>query len=118
MEVDKENTGINKNIKPWKKGDPSPNPNGRPLGQRNYATIYKEALLKLANANGIPPTELEEQILQKGLSLARKGDYRFYKDVQDRLHGMPKQAIDVTSDGKVLPTPIFGGQSVKKKTGK
>ncbi len=99
---------------PIKKGERL-NPNGRPLGQRNYATIYREALIKLASINNCTPEELEEQIDQKAISLARKGDYRFYKDIKDRLHGMAKQSVDVTSGGKPLPTPIFGGQSVKKK---
>lgn len=33
-----------KNLKPWKKGDPSPNPNGRPLGSLNRKNIIQELL--------------------------------------------------------------------------
>lgn len=111
------NTGKNSgiaNLKPWKKGVRVPG-SGRPKGQRDYATIYKEALIKLASANGITADELENDILQKGLALSRKGDYRFYKDTLDRLHGQPKQALDITSGGKELPTPIYQGMSTKKK---
>ena len=82
---------------PWKKGE-SGNPNGRPLGQRNYATIYREALIKLAEMNGMEPEQMETDILLKGLASARKGDYRFWKDVHDRLHGQPKQKIEEQSD--------------------
>jgi hypothetical protein len=79
------NTGI-ENLQPWKPGETG-NPNGRPLGQRNYATIYREALIKLAKLNNKTPEELEEEILSKGLLNARGGNYAFYKDVLDRLHG-------------------------------
>lgn len=97
-----------KNLRPpWKKGDPSPNPAGKKPGQRDYATIYREALIKLGTMNGIPADELEIDIVLKGLASARKGDYRFYKDVLDRIHGSPKQSVDLTSGGKELPTPIM-----------
>ena len=76
---------------PWKKGDPSPNPEGRKLGQRNYKTIYREALKKIAKLNNLTPEELEDDIIAKAVSAARKGDYRFYKDTLDRLHGSATQ---------------------------
>lgn len=83
----------NKHLKPLKKGETA-NPNGRPLGQRNYATIYREALIKLATLNDKSPEELENEILSSGILNARKGDYRFYKDILDRLHGTPVQKIE------------------------
>ena len=77
-----------KNLKPaWKEGEPSPNPDGRPLGQKNYSTLYKEALIKLGQLNNKTPDELELELVSSGFTNARKGDYRFYKDVLDRLHG-------------------------------
>ncbi len=85
----------------WKKGE-SGNPNGRPLGQRNYATIYKEALIKLAKLNDKTPEELEDEIISTGLLNARKGNYAFYKDVLDRLHGQATQKTDITSNGKTI----------------
>lgn len=78
---------------PFEKGE-SGNPNGRPLGQRNYATIYREALIKLATLNDKSPEELENEILSSGILNARKGDYRFYKDILDRTYGMPVQKIE------------------------
>ena len=35
-------------------------------------------------------------MISKGLLSARSGDYRFYKDVLDRLHGTPTQKSDIT----------------------
>lgn len=89
------------NLKPFKKGE-SGNPNGRPKGQRNYATIYREALIKLAEMNDTTPEEMETDIHLKGLASARMGDYRFYKDLLDRLHGTAIQKSDVTSGGEKL----------------
>lgn len=76
---------------------------GRPKGQRNYATIYREALIKLAEMNGMEPEQMETDILLKGLASARKGDYRFWKDVHDRLHGQPiKKTEMVDADGGTI----------------
>lgn len=89
-----------KNLAPqWKKGDPSPNPEGRPLGQRNYATIYKAALKKIAESQNMTPEEFEDLMLQSGLKNALK-DYRFYKDTNDRLHGTPKQNLELSGTGE------------------
>lgn len=98
----------NKHLKPLKKGQTA-NPNGRPLGQRNYSTIYREALIKLATLNDKSPEELENEILSSGILNARKGDYRFYKDILDRLHGTPVQKTELTGkDGKdLIPEPLI-----------
>jgi hypothetical protein len=87
------NKGINKghdNLIPIKKGERL-NPNGRPNGQRNYATIYKEAMIMLAKKNATTVEKLEAEIVANGMIAARKGDFRFYKDNLDRLHGTAVQ---------------------------
>lgn len=101
--TDKNTAGLKE---PWKKGE-SGNPNGRPLGQRNYATIYREALIKLAEMNGMEPEQMETDILLKGLASARKGDYRFWKDVHDRLHGTATNKLDLMSGGQQLGVVIL-----------
>lgn len=84
----------NKNLMPPMKKGETRNPNGRPAGQRNYATIYKEALRKIAETQNMTPEQLEEIMVQSGLKNAIKGDYKFYQDTLDRLHGKPKQSPD------------------------
>lgn len=97
----------NKHLKPCKPGE-THNPDGRPLGQKNYSTLYREALIKIAKLNNKKPTEIELEIISNGLLNARKGDYRFYKDVLDRLHGTPVNKTELTGkDGKDLPIPIL-----------
>jgi len=88
------------NLKPMKKGE-TRNPNGRPKGQRNYATIAKEAMKKLADASDKTPEEIEELINLTGLKKALKGDYQFYRDHQDRTHGKAPQPLGTVEDGEL-----------------
>lgn len=87
--------------KPFKKGE-SGNLNGRPKGQRNFANIYRDALINLAKKNNLEPDELETELLEKAIFSARKGDHRFYKDLMDRLHGQATQNSDVNVKGNVV----------------
>jgi hypothetical protein len=89
------------NLIPFEPGQ-SGNPNGRPLGQKNYSTLYREALIKLAKLNDKEPEELELEMISKGILSARAGDYRFYKDVLDRLLGTAVQKIDHSTLGESL----------------
>lgn len=89
------------NLIPFEPGK-SGNPNGRPLGQKNYSTLYREALIKLAKLNDKEPEELELEMISKGILSARAGDYRFYKDVLDRLLGTAVQKIDHSTLGESL----------------
>ena len=82
---------------PFKKGE-SGNPNGRPKGRKDYATLFREAIIIIAELNKVDPESIEAKIVQKGLSEALKGDYRFYKDHLDRMHGQATQPI--ASDSK------------------
>jgi len=75
---------------------------GRPLGQRNYATIYREALLNIARVEGKTLEEIETMIEQVGLEKAMKGDFAFWKDVRDRIHGKPVQPIAGDKDNPVV----------------
>lgn len=89
------NSGKNKgiaNLKPFEKGQTG-NPNGRPNGQRNYATIYREALAKIAALEKITPDDLEDDMISVAVKRARKGDAVFYRDIMDRIHGKPVQPI-------------------------
>lgn len=105
-ENSEKNSGI-ANLKPFPPGV-SGNPNGRPKGQRDYATIYREALIKLGNSLNKTPDDLELELLQTGLLNAKKGDYRFYKDVLDRVHGTPVNTtkVDHTTQGEKLDVGV------------
>lgn len=87
----------------FKKGQ-SGNPKGRPVGSKDYKTIMWEALEKIANDTGKESAEeIYKEILMKGAISARKGDYRFYKDILDRVHGSAIQKNEHTGkDGEPL----------------
>ena len=92
-----------KNLIPFQPGQ-SGNPSGKAKGQRDYATIYREALIKLGTSLNKTPDDLELELLQTGLLNAKKGDYRFYKDVLDRVHGTPVNTtkVDHTTLGEKI----------------
>lgn len=97
-------TGLSKEFKAqmFKPGE-SGNPKGHPKGQRNFATIYREALKQLAKQKKTTPEKLEEHMLQVGIAKAFQGDYRFWQDINDRINGKPVQTQVVTgADGKDL----------------
>ena len=102
MDKKSKNKGINKgydNLIPLKKGETA-NPNGRPKGQRNYKTIYREALIKLGSLNNKSPEDLEVELISSGFTQARKGNYQFYKDMLDRLHGQAVARTEQTNEKK------------------
>jgi Family of unknown function (DUF5681) len=118
MEEEVKNSGKNRgieNLKPFVEGE-SGNPDGRPKGQRNYATIYREAMLILADKNTTTPEKLEAEMVANAAVLARKGDYRFYKDFMDRLHGTAVQrtegnntiSLNASPESKEVVEKAFG----------
>ena len=98
-----QNKGKNKghdNLIPIKKGE-TRNPNGRPKGQRNYATIYREALTKIAEANDKTPEEIETMMEEVGLKQGLKGNFAFWKDIRDRIHGKAQETQVVKGELKI-----------------
>lgn len=101
------------NLKHFEPGQ-SGNPAGRPPGIPNAKTRYKR-LLELTSKKANPVTgELEEftqlELMDMAVfNKALKGDMVAYKEIQDRLEGRAAQAVDLTTKGKELPTPILGG---------
>jgi hypothetical protein len=87
------------------KGTP-PGP-GRPKGALSFATKWQRMVEKIAMQNNLTPEEIDEQLLLVGYKRAKDGDYSFYRDAMDRIHGKPQQYIDQTTNGKDLPTPIM-----------
>lgn len=91
----------NEEIGQFKPGQ-SGNPNGRPKGSKNRATIARKWLEVLDKAKN-PVTGEDEQMSfedRMTLSLIRKslkGDTQAYKALMDSAYGAPKQEIEETS---------------------
>ena len=66
------------------------NPAGRPLGTRNFITDFDEAIEEIAEEEGITPSEAKKVLLKKAYSLAKTGNFPFYKDIVDRYYGAPE----------------------------
>lgn len=112
------------NLVPFKPGQ-SGNPKGRLPGQRNFRTLYHIALTRIASAQGMSPEFVEEVMHAAAITKALKGDFFFFKDINDRIHGKPKDTIDLGSGGKTLAELIAtanakprGGTRTTKAPGK
>lgn len=75
------------------------NPNGRPLGSRNFYTDFKEAIKRIKDeTTGEAITETD--IIYIGMKKMLKGDERFeglYKDLLDRVYGRATQPVENTT---------------------
>ena len=92
----------------FKKGDdPRRNLEGRPAGVKNFKTIFEEAVKKIAAEKEIDPDSVEVDLVIKAISGARGGDYRYYKDIFDRIYGMPQQPIEYSGGIKHDIDPEF-----------
>lgn len=87
------------------------NPKGRPRGSESFKTKWLRMIDKLAEQNMLSPEEIDEQLLLVGYKKAKDGEYNFYRDVMDRIHGKPMQPTDITSDGKALEKTIIINKS-------
>jgi hypothetical protein len=99
------------NLIPAEKGEVR-NPNGRPKGSLNRATIAKQWLEAMESAKN-PITGENERLTQADIitlaqiKKARKGDTHAYKALMDSGFGLPKQEIDNTSsDGTMSNTGL------------
>jgi hypothetical protein len=63
-------------------------------------------MIILADKNATTPDVLEAEMIANAAILARKGDYRFYKDIMDRRHGMAvsrSENLNINKDMDKLP---------------
>lgn len=80
----------------------SGNPLGKPCGTVSFKTKWERFITKIAEKNEVLPEDIDEQLLAVAYKKAKDGDYQFYRDIFDRVHGKPQQSVDVTTNGKDL----------------
>lgn len=93
------------------KGTPAPsgaykpgqsgNPKGKPPGAKNYSTLAREAIVKIARTQNMKPEEFERLIYESGITRALR-DFRYWNSHMDRVHGRPAQALDLTTGGEQM----------------
>lgn len=108
----KKKRGNPQNLVLWKPGQ-SGNPKGYPKGQRHYKTIFREALKRIAEKQGCDTVDVEDAIHVKAIEKAIKGDFFFYKELNERIHGKVVEKMDVTSGGKTLADLIASANANK-----
>lgn len=81
----------------WKKGQ-SGNPAGRPKGTKNFSVLFREALKKIAKQKNIDPNSIEVDLVLKAIEKAKGGEYKYHKDIFDRVYGQPKQTIGLDDE--------------------
>lgn len=72
---------------------------GRPKGSKNFSTLFRQAIKKIAEEEGIDPEAFEVKMVEQAIKKGFNGQYNFYKDVMDRVHGQAQKHIDHTTDG-------------------
>lgn len=106
----------------WKKGDKSPNPNGRPKGVKNFRTAIEELY-------ALPIDTLEEKIKMQILGInpriktledalnarmlldALCGDSYSKKEILERMHGKVTEKVEHSGDQEkpiIITTTAFG----------
>ena len=96
-----------KDLIPFKPGQ-SGNPNGRPKGSLNRATIAKKWLEVMQDSKNPISGEVEKLSQADLMTLAlihkaRKGDVSAYKQLMDSAFGLPQQNVNVTEEKPIFP---------------
>lgn len=108
--------------KPFVKGDPRINREGREEGSTNFKTDFMRAIASIKNADTNKAIEIHDLIrlsLEKMIKSMQLGDHRYdkvYVDMLNRYYGTPTQNIDHTSKGEKMDVAqIIGMRIVKEK---
>jgi hypothetical protein len=97
-------SGIEKrkrNLRPWKKGEKVKGA-GRPLGAESFETKMLKAVDFIAKNSNSTTEEVWNKFYASGLTNGMKGNFPFFKEVIERLHGVVIQKADITTNGKDL----------------
>jgi len=89
---------------------------GRPKGSVSFKTKWEKFITKIAEKNELLPEDIDEQLLAVAYKKAKAGDYQFYRDIHDRVHGKPQQDIELGGEVKVQITGINMVQPDEGKT--
>ncbi len=88
---------------PFQKGQPSANPGGRPKRAWSWAEELVKASDEVESKTNV---RFRELVARRVVLEAAKGNMLAAKELFNRIDGMPKQNVDVTSDGEKITSPI------------
>jgi len=97
---------------------------GREVGSRNFITDFDEAVSEIAKEEGITASEAKKVLLKKAYSLAKEGNFPFYKDIVDRYYGAtqpdeePKQELHLhLHSDKIVKIITEAREKIKEQLG-
>lgn len=67
---------------------------GRVEGSKNVQTLFREAMQKIAESDGLTAEDIELELAKVGIKKAKEGDYKFWQDIHDRMHGKAVQRTE------------------------
>lgn len=88
-------------IMPFQKGQ-SGNPGGRPKRDWTWASLYEEEVSEKLTAADGTQIDANKAVAKRIVKMAIEGDIQAIKELTNRMDGIPKQDIDITSGGESL----------------
>jgi hypothetical protein len=85
--------------KKFRKGNPG-GP-GRPAGLRDWSTDFNEAIKVIAKQTGKKESEIRTELLIRGISEARGGNFNFWREIIERDYGKAKENITIETKNKL-----------------
>jgi transposase len=86
--------------RPWPKGV-SGNPKGKPPGTKSFNTIFEEAIREIVDSGKLPTIkDPEKEMMIKGIIEGLKGNFPFWKSINEWRYGQPTKNIDLTTGGE------------------
>jgi len=84
----------------WKKGDPSPNPDGRPVVDETWAGWVRRIGAQQSKKD---PVKIRKQTATESVfDQAERGNYKAWAALADREDGKAAQPVDLTSGGEKI----------------
>jgi len=110
-------------LNPSKKGDPSPNPNGRPKGSRNRSTVIREFLEATMTEKNPITGKTEKLSVEQLMALSMikqvlsKGNVHAWNSIKDDAYGKAKESVELSGDIlNILTPPTMSFDEWEKKT--
>jgi len=111
------------NLKVVKRGDPSPNPNGRPKGSRNRSTVIREFLEATMTEKNPITGKAEKLSVEQLMALSMikqvlsKGNVHAWNSIKDDAYGKAKESVELSGDIlNILTPPTMSFDEWEKKT--
>ena len=111
-------------LNPSKKGDPSPNPNGRPKGSRNRSTVIREFLEATMTEKNPMTGKTEKLSIEQLMALSMikqvlsKGNVHAWNSIKDDAYGKAKESVELSGDIGVDLTEKLSKEELKSRLDK